>query len=617
MELCQSRRGQLGGMDYLSETRVELRYTMPLAEIIFDFFDALKSRTRGYASLDYEEAGEQESDLVKVDILLQGEPVDAFSAIRHKDDAYAYGTMMATKLRELIPRQQFEVPIQAAIGSRIIARENIRAIRKDVLAKCYGGDITRKRKLLEKQKEGKKRMKTIGRVEVPQEAFVAALSTDSSADKQEVARAAPAGRPGLAGAEPGGISPRHAGWPGMRAVQYDESADRRPARRRGAGAEPGPDEVLVEVAAAGINPGEAYVREGRYAERWPSTFPSGQGSDLAGTVSALGAGVDAVAVGDEVFGWTDAPREPGRVRGRAGAAGRREAVGAGVGAGRGAARRRGHGLGRGARGRPPARRDGRGLGRGGRRRRADRAAGPPDRRHGRRHRVRGQPRLAARARRRPRGVRRRPGRPHPGRRARPSTRSSTCSATATSTPRSSSACAPDRIDTIIDFAAVEKYGVKADGNAVGARPEVLAELAALLAKGELELPVAATYPLEQVQDAYRELERRHTRGKIVLRAVSRVRRGAGPGHDASRGGSGGIGQRWRWCAPTRGPGSRAAARASTSARSTGRCGSGRRRRRRHDLRHRRTTAAPSRPSTPTRPTSTSGPGRARSCAGRS
>ena len=177
MELCQSRRGQLGGMDYLSESRVELRYTMPLAEIIFDFFDALKSRTRGYASLDYEEAGEQAADLVKVDILLQGEPVDAFSAIVHKDAAYAYGTSMATKLRELIPRQQYEVPIQAAVGSRIIARETIRAIRKDVLSKCYGGDISRKRKLLEKQKEGKKRMKTIGRVEVPQEAFVAALST--------------------------------------------------------------------------------------------------------------------------------------------------------------------------------------------------------------------------------------------------------------------------------------------------------------------------------------------------------------------------------------------------------------------------------------------------------
>jgi GTP-binding protein LepA len=177
MELCQGRRGQLQGMDYLSEDRVELRYTMPLGEIIFDFFDQLKSRTRGYASLDYEPAGELASALVKVDILLQGEPVDAFSSIVHKDKAYAYGNTMTTKLRTLIPRQGFEVPIQAAIGAKVIARETISAIRKDVLAKCYGGDITRKRKLLEKQKEGKKRMKMVGRVEVPQEAFIAALST--------------------------------------------------------------------------------------------------------------------------------------------------------------------------------------------------------------------------------------------------------------------------------------------------------------------------------------------------------------------------------------------------------------------------------------------------------
>jgi GTP-binding protein LepA len=178
MELCQSRRGEMTRMEYLSPERLELVYRLPLAEVVRDFFDQLKSRTQGYASLDYEPAGYAPSDLVKVDVLLNGVAADAFSSIVHKDKASDYGRRMAEKLRELIPRQMFDVPIQAAIGSRIISRETVKAKRKDVLAKCYGGDITRKRKLLERQKEGKKRMKNIGRVEVPQEAFISALRLD-------------------------------------------------------------------------------------------------------------------------------------------------------------------------------------------------------------------------------------------------------------------------------------------------------------------------------------------------------------------------------------------------------------------------------------------------------
>jgi GTP-binding protein LepA len=185
MEICQSRRGILDGMNYLSADRVELRYRLPLAEIIFDFFDQLKARTRGYASLDYEHVGYQPADLVRVDILLHSDPVDAFSAIVHRERAYTYGRAMVSKLRELIPRQMFDVPLQAAIGSRIIARETVKAKRKDVLAKCYGGDITRKRKLLEKQKAGKRRMKQIGSVEVPQEAFIAALQVGGGADDKK------------------------------------------------------------------------------------------------------------------------------------------------------------------------------------------------------------------------------------------------------------------------------------------------------------------------------------------------------------------------------------------------------------------------------------------------